>query len=471
MNEKLAQAMDHISDDKITEAAAAKKSRRRLFLRLLAAVLVLVILTSIPSLPMAVTARAVAEASGTRQEERPDIDDYKDRTQYRADYDAWSAQRDRISGDAAAALSSATDFFAESAALYVGDSKENRVWSPVNAYIALAMLAEVTDGESRAQILAALNVPDLDTLRTYTGALWEKVYREGNEACQLAGSLWLDETLSYDQDTMDALAYYHYASVYQTDLDSARAGKALRAWLNNHTGGLLKSYTADAAFPAEAVLTLASTVYLQAKWTDEFSPARNTVDPFHAPGGDVSATYMNKKESQMNYYWGESFGAVAMGLKNGCRMWFILPDEGKTPADVLAGGDYLTLLAPEAWVENENCKYMKVNLSVPKFDISSGGNLTDTFRAMGITDVFDPALSDFTAITSDSPVFVTAVNQAARVVIDEQGVKAASYIEIPGAGAAMPPEEVIDFILDRPFLFVITDSSGIPLFLGVVNEP
>ena len=53
---------------------------------------------------------------------------------------------------------------------------------------------------------------------------------------------------------------------------------------------------------------------------------------------------------------------------------------------------------------------------------------------------------------------------------DEQGVKAAAYIEIPGAGAAAPPEEIIDFILDRPFLFVIT-SNSLPLFAGTVNEP
>ena len=62
------------------------------------------------------------------------------------------------------------------------------------------------------------------------------------------------------------------------------------------------------------------------------------------------------------------------------------------------------------------------------------------------------------------------MNQAVRVQIDEQGVKAAAYIEIPGAGAAAPPEEIIDFILDRPFLFVIT-SNNLPLFAGAVNTP
>ena len=97
----------------------------------------------------------------------------------------------------------------------------------------------------------------------------------------------------------------------------------------------------------------------------------------------------------------------------------------------------------------------RVNLSVPKFDVSSTVNLKDGLNKLGVTKVFDIENSDFSAITSDTPVYVSAVNQSARVEIDEKGVKAAAYIEIPAAGAAMPPEEIIDFVIDRPFVFVI----------------
>lgn len=71
----------------------------------------------------------------------------------------------------------------------------------------------------------------------------------------------------------------------------------------------------------------------------------------------------------------------------------------------------------------------------------------------------------------DDPVWLTAMNQATRVAIDEKGVTAASYIELPGAGAAPPPEEIIDFVLNRPFLFVITNGYNLPLFAGTVARP
>ena len=57
------------------------------------------------------------------------------------------------------------------------------------------------------------------------------------------------------------------------------------------------------------------------------------------------------------------------------------------------------------------------------------------------------------------------------MAIDEKGVTAAAYIEIPGAGAAAPPEDIIDFILDRPFLYFIFDTAtGLPVFMGAVTD-
>ena len=47
-------------------------------------------------------------------------------------------------------------------------------------------------------------------------------------------------------------------------------------------------------------------------------------------------------------------------------MWFILPDEGMTVNDVLNDGSYMGILLSNEW---EDCKYMKVNLSAPKFDV------------------------------------------------------------------------------------------------------
>ena len=228
------------------------------------------------------------------------------------------------------------------------------------------------------------------------------------------------------------------------------------------------------------VMLLYSTVFFQAKWSEsvEFNKAMNTDGKFHAPGGDVECTYMNKKEMQTHYYWAEDFGAVSLSMKDGSRMWLLLPDEDKTTDDVLSSSELPAMLfryrSENAYANN---KYVKVNLKLPKFDIRSAGDLSEDLQAMGVTDVFSPETADFSGTLYDHPGFanfspyISAVHQATRVAIDEKGVTAASYIELPTAGAAQPPEEIIDFILDRPFVFVVTNRYDLPLFAGVVNEP
>lgn len=453
----LEKALNEISDSHIEEAAEPKKRHTVRWLGAVAAVLAVVLLFHTFRPAAVIHAKAVSTPSASRA---PD--------QYDTDY--MNARFDSVE----TALTQGSDFFTSSSQTFLttkGD--ENRVWSPVNGYISLAMLAETTGGNTQKQILDTLGADSLDALRSQVSAMWESVYTDdGKEICTLANSLWLDDSISYHQEAMDQLAYHHYASVYQGDLSSKKATDDLQNWLNQQTGGHLKKSADTLALPPQTLLALASTVHLKSQWADDFSASNNKRATFHAPEGDISCTFMNKKEYQAWYSWGDSFGAVSLLLKNGCRMWFILPDEGKAPDDVLKEGQYLEIITKETHDEKEeNSKYMKVNLSIPKFDVNSSCNLKEGLQQLGITDAFDPQAADFsTAISSQVPVWVESAQQAARVTIDEDGVTASSYIVIPGAGAMPPPDEVIDFILDKPFLFAIT-KKNIPLFTGVVNHP
>lgn len=468
------EVLDKIDDRYIKEAEKAPKKmkKRPYWIGAVAAVLAVVIcISSFLNTPI-ITANAIALPADARIMEHPDLDDYKDRESYMADYDIWKNETEHRRTTRENAAISLSSFFTEASAEFLASqNNENALWSPLNAYIGLAMLAEISDGDSRKEILDLFSVEDVETLRSQVSAVWESVYEDdGNEISTLANSLWLEDGLNYNQDTMNNLAYHYYASVYQCDLGSDSANKAIGNWLNKNTGGLLKNSTDKIDLSPETVLALYSTLFFQAKWSDEFNSKNNTNDVFHGVNGDSDITYMNKKLCQMNYYWHDDYSAVALTLKNGSTMWFILPDEGKTTADVLSDGAYGEMISSGSGEEGwQNKKYMKVNLSVPKFDVSSTVNLKDGLNKMGVTKVFDMESSDFTAITSDTPVYVSAVNQSARVEIDEKGVKAATYIEIPGAGSAMPPEEIIDFMLDRPFVFVIS-KGNLPLFTGVVNN-
>ena len=466
MNEKLARALSHVDGQYISEAARRKKKKHR-FLVTVAAVLALVIFWRTPSLPLIVSAKAVSLASESRKGERPKTSS--------DEFDAWydaQEQRRKYVGEIQTPIA---EFSAEcSREVLTGTDNNNRLWSPVNAYIALAMTAELTAGQTKQEVLDVLGVEETEQLRRMISAVWESVYQDdGREVSVLANSLWLDEDVNYHQDVMDILSYDYYASVYEGDLGSGKTNRAIGTWLNNETGGFLKNRTGNVSLTPNSMLALYSTIYFQSQWREQFRTGNNTVGTFHANSGDLECTFMNAREEKMHYCWGEDFGAVAMGLESGGSMWFFLPDEGKTVDDVLERGEYAQLFAADGGFSAENSKYMKVNLSLPQFDVSASTDLKQGLQEMGLEKIFEPLGNDFSpSVDSVIPVYLESINQDTRVAIDEEGVIAASYIELNfGAGSAMPPEEIIDFVLDRPFIFAITSSEGIPLFVGTVNQP
>lgn len=390
---------------------------------------------------------------------------------FEAVYSAWredqNARRNQPEGYADSLL----PFFSRSIPVLLSGENENPVCSPLNIYMALAMLSETTGSGSRQQILDALGREDAASLRTQAGQVWNAHYlADGGSATVLANSLWLRDGLVYKEDTVQILAKEYYASVFQGVLGSSEMNRALQDWINDQTGGLLKEQAGQLRMDPNTVLALASTVYYRAKWGTEFQKDANTDGPFHAPGGDVTVTFMNKTTSSGSYYWGDDFGATLLPLEDGSVMWLILPDAGKTPEDVLNCGQALDMILAGG-KDYENQKRLRVHLSLPKFDIAGDMQLREPLEALGITDVFRQGTADFSPILPENPAWLNAAEHAARVAIDEEGVTAAAYTVMMMDGAGAPPKDEVYLTFDRPFLFVISSHDDLPLFAGIVNTP
>lgn len=506
-SEKLYDAITGIRDD-LVENAEKKPRRRRWWPAAVAAVLVVAIAGGVilwpggsPAVgpgpsenfsgnessspgagtgsPLAAAARTLAAAQYPQMAPYPDEMDYYDEATGKFDSEGYSRACDAWWTDRRARLDQPEGyadgldaFFAASIGQFLsGAEGENRVYSPLNVYMALAMLAELTGGNSREQILDLLGSGSIEALREQAGALWNANYcDDGATTSVLASSVWLNENVSFVQETMDTLAETYYASSYQGTMGSAEFNQALRDWLNEQTGGLLEEQAGQIEMDPDTILALATTVYFRAKWADEFSESRTEPDVFHAPGGDVTCDFMHQSVLQL-YCWGDRFSAVTVPFGSSGGMRFLLPDEGVGVDELLRDGQVMEfLLTPE--YEWEASRSLTVNLAVPKFDVTSQLELKEGLKALGVTDVFDGSVSDFSPMTEDTDeIFVSTVQHDARVTIDEEGCTAAAYTVMVMLGGGALPEEEIDFVVDRPFLFAITGADGLPLFVGVVNQP
>lgn len=390
---------------------------------------------------------------------------------YQEEYDAyWNAWRDYR--DEVPALYK-TPELEEALAAFTGEStalalagEDNRIYSPVSLWFALAMLAETTGGETRQQVLDALGASDLEQLRDWADILWHTLYQDDGTATTLLGnSIWLNENVTFHQDVLENLAEHYYASSYQVPMGTDEADQALADWVAEQTKGLIGSDGKVLETTTDTLNVLASTLYYQAGWSDEFNDRLTEEDIFTAADGTETQVDFMHTTRDATFLRQDGYQAASLGTKGG-TMTFVLPDEGVSPADLLADPDFLTQLT-----QSENEIYGEVQWSVPKFDVDSTLNLKPTLEGLGITNVFDADASDFTPLTDIEPVWLDQAKQIARVKVDEKEVEAAAVTLMADNAGAAPPEDskicVMD--LDRPFLFIIRDGSAI-LFVGVVEQ-
>ena len=396
------------------------------------------------------------------------------------DYDAYSEAYDKYM-DALIALrgegnhvteaehAALTAFTAKSTPLVLaGQEGKNAIYSPLSLWSALAMLAPCANGDSRLQVMTALNTENLDSLEEMASHIWQTLYTDdGMSALILSNSIWLNSNLqgTYVQDTLDTLAQKYYAGTYAVPMGSGEADQAVTEWVGEQTRGLIGGEQPVVETKPETLALLVSSLYYRAAWQDEFMPERTETDTFTGADGQESRVDFMHRTEDANFIRRDGYQAARLQTHLG-EMVFVLPDQGVAPESLLQNQEFLSRLE----FYGDACTWGEVQWSVPKFDVNSDLDLMDALKRLGITDLPDFDRADLTGLT-DLDAFLSDAKQLARVKVDEEGVEAAAVTMMMINLECLPPEptEVCVMDLDRPFLFLIR-TQDIPLFVGIVNQ-
>ncbi len=484
--QKLYDLLGEINDSLILRAQKSRKNKKYIRYISIAACLVLVI-TAVsvyahfkPEGTILPTANALATAVYPQEVKYPIEEDYLNENgevDYNAYSEAYSVWHDewRKKNTLEVTDDGINDYVKNTLSVLAKDNGENLVYSPANIYFALSMLSECTDGQTQAEILNVLGYDDIEVLRKNTNNLWQKLYADnGVYSSVFANSIWLKDGINYNSDTLNILKDSYYASVFSGDFSNEGYLASVKDWINQNTKGLLKDQTETIEFNDATMAALVSTIYFNAKWNSKFGEEFTEKGDFFGTDGKVSADFMKSSHSQA-YYYADGYSATTLRFEQDSSMHFILPDENVSVYDIIGKDGVLDIITNRAATyeyDGEAKKaYPIVNLSVPRFDVSKNIDLIDTFKSLGINTAFDKSNADFSPLTTDLPLFLSKAQHAARVKIDEEGCEAAAYTIMAKDAGSAPPDSVVDMVLDRPFIFVISGKNDLPRFIGIVNNP
>jgi serpin B len=129
----------------------------------------------------------------------------------------------------------------------------------------------------------------------------------------------------------------------------------------------------------------------------------------------------------------------------------------------------------EKWIASLSYAH-EVIVSLPRFKITQQFELSSTLEDLGMKTAFSASSADFSAMTGNKSLAISAAIHKAYIDVDENGTEAAAATAVVMTEMAIQPRAPspppIIFTADHPFLFLIRDTkSGSILFLGRVTDP
>jgi serpin B len=258
---------------------------------------------------------------------------------------------------------------------------------------------------------------------------------------------------------------------YKSDPEAARV--RINDWVEDQTNQKIRELLPEGILNETTRLVLTNAIHFDGSWKHKFDVELTREDSFFSGNGGDSQVPMMRQLQTFPYaelpgvqllempYAGDDLSLVA-----------ILPTEQNGLASLEA------TLTPEMLDAGLTAlRETQVNVTFPKFTFDSSFKLSDTLKAMGMTDAFDPDFADLTGIANpmDERLLISDVVHKAFIDVNEEGTEAAAATAvIIGAlsTCVCPPPQPKEFRADHPFLFALRDRhSGSLIFLGRVVDP
>ncbi len=347
--------------------------------------------------------------------------------------------------------------------------KENDsfVISPLSAKIAISMAAAGTDSgtDTEKELLDLFGYGGREDMLADCGRIIAEL--DGSKTISTANSAWLSEKLKIAKGYSGTLKDVFDAESFTEDLPAEKTRKKINKWVDKNTKGMIPELLKD-PLSEGARLALVNALYFKNEWVCKFDINYTRDGDFYGKSGWAAVPTMHLAE-RLQYGEGKKFKSVVLPYTDGSYMRVYLPlDENAQIADLIG-----EMSADELNAEFEASYDMAdVVLSMPKFECESGGSLLEMLERLGVRDAFDPSAAAFGEMTdSDEILYISQIIQAAKIICDEEGTEAsAATLVVMDEGAAVPAEDIIEFTVDRPFMYEIKTASGETLFMGVMQD-
>jgi serpin B len=352
------------------------------------------------------------------------------------------------------------------------ESKGNVFLSPYSISTALAMTYAGAKGKTAAEMAEVLHftVPQ-EQLHPAFAALGTELHgdvkKEGFEL-RIANRLWGQTGYQFLPAFLQVTRDDYGAELGQLDFaaNAETARHTINTWVEEKTERKIKDLIPSGMLNATTRLVLTNAIYFNGDWQQKFQPQATHDAPFQLTPEEKVTVPMMRQEKMFAYgVVGDVQILQLPYVGRRLAMFVLLPKAVDGLSDLEKRLSVETL---KTWISGAKMKM--VDVSLPKFKMTSGFRLEKVLASMGMAQAFSGD-ADFSGMTGKRELFLSAVIHKAFVDVKERGTEAAAATA-GGMAMAMAPGQTATFRADHPFLLLIRDNrTGSILFLGRMVNP
>jgi serpin B len=315
-----------------------------------------------------------------------------------------------------------------------------------------------------------IDVKDYKSMAKEFESLIDKSVKSNSKVLSFANFIYIQKEYRVLPDFIQTIEKYFSAKSQQLDfIDcNAEAIETINEDISHATNGKIPTLFEDIDFDTKMIL--ANAIYFKGLWKSQFKFNNTELDKFTTNSGQEIEVEMMFQSHKFPFVYSYQLNckAIELGYKeSNTVMIVLLPNEHNSVQQLRAN------LIVESFDKllSELC-LQRVDLSLPKFKLESTLQLIPVLTQLGIKDIFDAKVANFSGITNDSlGLFVGDIIQKAVIEVNEEGTEASAATAVKISIRSAPQQ----FTANRPFMFFLMSkyekNKSLILFSGTVNNP
>ncbi|CAL5204634.1 unnamed protein product [Lathyrus oleraceus] len=358
---------------------------------------------------------------------------------------------------------------------------KNIVLSPLSLQLVLSIIAAGSEGPTQQQLLEFLHSKSTDHLNSLASQLVSVVLSDatpaGGPLLSFVDGVWIEQTLSLQPSFKEIVSTDFKANLSSVDFQNkaVEVTDEVNLWAEKETNGLIKELLPIGSVNSSTRLIFANALYFKGAWSDKFDASLTKDNDFHLLSGSaIKVPFMTSKKKQFIREFND-FKVLGLPYKQGedkrrFSMYIFLPN----------AKDGLSALVEKVASESElldhklpSEKVQVGDFRIPRFNISFGLETSDVLKELGVVLPFSTGgLTKMVDSLVGQNLCVSNIFHKSFIEVNEEGTEAAAATAATILLRSMRVPTTVDFVADRPFLFVIReDLTGTILFVGRVLNP